>query len=249
MSNDPDAPPPLFALAADPQRWRLLRELARSDRRVGELVTLLGKPQNVVSYHLAQLRRAGLVAARQSSADGRDAYYRLDIAGYREALRTAGAGLHAGVRFEPGHAPVLAGRGGRGGRVLFLCTGNSARSQMAEALLAHRSAGSYEARSAGSHPKPVHPQAVSTMAAHGIDIAHHRSKHLTRFTSTRFDRVITLCDRVREVCPEFPRAVATAHWSVPDPSREPDAERAFAATAAELSERVDLLIGELSEHE
>ena len=87
----------------------------------------------------------------------------------------------------------------RGGldRVLFLCTGNSARSQIAEALVEHRSAGTVEARSAGSHPKPLHPNAVRVMAERGIDISGRPTKSLTRFARNRFDRVITLCDKVR----------------------------------------------------
>lgn len=70
------APPAILALIADPHRWRLLVELTRSDRRVGELTELIGKPQNQVSYHLAELRNAGVVTARRSSADRRDVYYR-----------------------------------------------------------------------------------------------------------------------------------------------------------------------------
>ncbi|HEX7096045.1 MAG TPA: arsenate reductase ArsC [Acidimicrobiales bacterium] len=120
---------------------------------------------------------------------------------------------------------------------------------MAEALLVHRSGGTCDARSAGSHPKPLHPQAVATMAARGIDIAGRASKHLDRFRTMRFDRVITLCDKVREVCPEFPGAADTAHWSVPDPATQPPEHlaRAFEATADELSERIDFLICELVE--
>jgi len=89
---------------------------------------------------------------------------------------------------------------------------------MAEALLEHHSAGAIRARSAGSHPRPLHPNTVRVMAERGIDIAAHKSKQLDRFRQTRFDRVITLCDRVREICPEFPAAAAIAHWSMPDPA-------------------------------
>ena len=88
--------------------------------------------------------------------------------------------------------------------MLFLCTGNSARSQMAEALCEQLSGGAVRAASAGSHPKPLHPNAVRVMRERGIDIAGRRSKHLDEFAGRRFDYVISLCDRVREVCPEFP---------------------------------------------
>ena len=88
--------------------------------------------------------------------------------------------------------------------MLFLCTGNSARSQMAEALLGQLAGGTVEAASAGSQPKPLHPDAVLVMREHGIDISGHRSKHLDTFAGQRFGYVITLCDRVREVCPDSP---------------------------------------------
>jgi protein-tyrosine-phosphatase len=129
--------------------------------------------------------------------------------------------------------------------VLFLCTGNSARSQMAEALLAQRAGRRVVARSAGSHPKPLHPDAVRAMADRGIDIAGRPTKHLDRFARQRFDRVITLCDRVREVCPEFPGRPMTSHWSMPDPSAEPDGYAAFVRAADDIATRVDLLVAEL----
>src|SRR5688500_364998 len=164
------SPLAFLQLMGDPQRWQLLGELARSDRRVGELVELTGKPQNLVSYHLAELRRADLVRGRRSSADGRDVYYRADLLQCRDQLADAGRMLHAGLALAPSAAGPVAPRRGRP-LLLFLCTGNSARSQIAEALVAHRSAGTIDARSAGSHPKPLHPQAVDVMAERGIDIA------------------------------------------------------------------------------
>src|SRR4051794_21617977 len=85
-------------LASDPVRWRLLGELAHSDRRVWELCTLVGRPQNLVSYHLGRLRAAGLVSSRRSAADARDSYYMLDLARCRERLASAGASLHPGLR-------------------------------------------------------------------------------------------------------------------------------------------------------
>ena len=89
-------------------------------------------------------------------------------------------------------------------RVLFLCTGNSARSQMAEALAGQVGGDAIEAASAGSRPKPLHPDAVLVMREHGLDISERRPKHLDTFAGQRFGYVISLCDRVREVCPEFP---------------------------------------------
>ena len=130
--------------------------------------------------------------------------------------------------------------------MLFLCTGNSARSQMAQALVEHLGGGAIAASSAGSDPKPLHPNAVRAMREHGIDIAGRRSKHLGTFTDRRFDYVISLCDRVREVCPEFPDRPDHIHWSIPDPAREGDTDEqtfpAFRRTAAELATRIGFLL-------
>src|SRR6266850_2658561 len=94
-------PPGILGLLSDPLRWQLVGELGRSDRRVGELVELVGKPQNLVSYHLAELRQAGIVSARRSSADGRDVYYRADLFHCRDLLGGAGLSLHPGLSLAP----------------------------------------------------------------------------------------------------------------------------------------------------
>lgn len=229
--------------AGHPLRWRLLGELARSDRQVHELTALVGQPQNLVSYHLGQLRKANLVSGRRSAADGRDTYYRLDLAGCGRLLAAAGGALHPALRLAPPPAPVTPQAAVS---VLFLCTGNSTRSPMAEALLRQEAAATrpgavVRVRSAGSRPKPVHPQAVAVMAERGIDLGGTRPRHLDEFTGERFDYVITLCDRVREVCPEFPGHPESMHWSMPDPAREPDGYPAFQRAAAELSERIGFL--------
>jgi ArsR family transcriptional regulator, arsenate/arsenite/antimonite-responsive transcriptional repressor / arsenate reductase (thioredoxin) len=242
--------PRVLRLAGHPLRWRLLSELACSDRRVGELCELAGRRQSLVSYHLRQLRDGGLVSMRRSVADGRDTYYVLDLARCGELLTGAGVALH------PGLAPAPRPRGARkrgsaAARVLFLCTGNSARSQIAEALAEHLSDGAVSAASAGSHPKPLHPNAVRVMRERGIDLAGRRSKHLSEFTGQRFDCVISLCDRVREVCPEFAGGPELIHWSIPDPARESGSDEqtlpAFERTATELGARIGFLI-EAIEH-
>jgi protein-tyrosine-phosphatase/DNA-binding transcriptional ArsR family regulator len=244
------SPLEFLQLVAGPHRWRLLRELTRSDRRVGELTELLGEPQNLISYHLAELRRAGLVSARRSSADLRDNYYRIDPRRCGEFLSSVGAALQPGLRLGPLPPDSVKIGGRRAPRVLFLCTGNSARSQMAEALLEHLTGHQIHARSAGSHPMPLHPNAVRVMAERGIDISGRPTKHLSRFARSRFDRVITLCDKVREVCPEFPGQPTTAHWSMVDPAneRDPDGDNhpAFQRTADDLENRIELLIAQMT---
>jgi protein-tyrosine-phosphatase/DNA-binding transcriptional ArsR family regulator len=232
--------PAFLQAAAHPVRWRLLGELAGGDRQVHELTARLATPQSLISYHLGLLRKAELVRSRRSSADGRDTYYRLDLARCGQFLAATGGALHPGLRLAPPSPP--SGPAVPAIRVLFLCTGNSSRSQMAEALLRRRSGGRTTAFSAGSRPKPVHPDAVAAMRARGIDLSSARSKHLDEFTGVHVDRVITLCDRVREVCPEFPGRPAAAHWSIPDPATDPAGRPAFDRVADELAERIDFLL-------
>ena len=237
----------VLRLAGHRLRWRLLSELARSDRQVRELRALVGEPQSLVSYHLGQLLEAGLVRRRRSAFDGRQTYYSVDLPRCAELLAGAGGALHPGLRLVA--SPQDDGRPPRPGArtsVLFLCTGNSARSQMAEALIEKLAGGGVAAASAGSHPKPVHPNTVKVMRTYGIDLAGRSSKHLSEFTGRRFDSVVSLCDRVREVCPPFAGGPETLHWSMPDPSREGDSDSetypAFERTAAELETRIGFLL-------
>src|SRR5918994_1611700 len=104
-------------------------------------------------------------------------------------------------------------------RVLFLCTHNSARSQMAEGLLRHLGGDRFEAYSAGTEATRVRPLAISAMNELGIDIARQESKTLDRYLGEPFDAVITVCDDAAEACPVFPGAERRLHWSFPDPSK------------------------------
>ena len=240
-------PPSFLRLAGHPVRWRLLSELSYSDRRVVELCDRLTLSQNLVSYHLGRLRAEGVVSRRRSTADGRDSYYLLELDRCGELLASAGSALHPGLRLANNPpTPPRRARSGPRTRVLFLCTGNSARSQIAAALTELLGGGAVEAFSAGSHPKPLHPNAVRVLKKRGIDIAGRRSKHLDEYADVRFDHVVSLCDRVREVCPEFPGRPDLIHWSVPDPGREGNSNRetypAFERTANELATRVAFLL-------
>jgi ArsR family transcriptional regulator, arsenate/arsenite/antimonite-responsive transcriptional repressor / arsenate reductase (thioredoxin) len=193
-----------------------------------------------------------VVSRRRSTADGRDSYYLLELDRCGELLAGAGRALHPGLRLAP-TAPDRRTRAARRRRtrMLFLCTGNSARSQIAEALAERLGDGVVEVRSAGSHPKPLHANAVRVLAERGIDIVGRRSKHLDEFAGRRFDYVVSLCDRVREVCPEFPGHPDLIHWSIPDPASQGDDDGqtypAFERTADELTTRIAFLL-ELIEH-
>jgi protein-tyrosine-phosphatase/DNA-binding transcriptional ArsR family regulator len=254
LGVDPDGPPDFVRLAAHPVRWRLLRELVESDRAVRELTDRIGETQSLVSYHLKQLSDGGLVVGRRSSADRRDAYYAIDLASCERRLQATGSALHPAFLMIPSPlATPVSRRSMRPPRVLFLCTGNSARSQIAEALIVEVSNGAVEAASAGSDPKPLHPNAVRVMRERGVDISANRTKHLAEFSAWRPDMVITLCDRVREVCPEFRGGTQYVHWSMADPSLEGATDHgsypAFERTAAELETRIRYLLPLLAQRQ
>jgi protein-tyrosine-phosphatase/DNA-binding transcriptional ArsR family regulator len=243
--------PVVVRLLADPVRWRLARELAGGDQRVRELVAALGQPQNLVSYHLRQLRDARLVTARRSSFDGRDTYYSLDLAACARELAAASGALYPGLQpgLDLGSGSGTAGDPARDGaprRVLFVCTGNSGRSPMAEALLRHRAGPGVAAASAGTRPKPLHPDAVAVMRdRYRIDITGHHPTNVETVAGQRFDYVISLCDKAREACPEFPRRPARIHWSLPDPAAGEGGLAgypAFERAAAELDTRIRFLL-------
>jgi ArsR family transcriptional regulator, arsenate/arsenite/antimonite-responsive transcriptional repressor / arsenate reductase (thioredoxin) len=243
------APPAFVRLVAHPVRWSLLTTLADSDYRVRELVARLGQPQNLVSYHLRLLRSGGLVTATRSSFDGRDSYYHLDLDRCADALAETGAALHPVLREDTTPPTPPGGRQrSRHVAVLFVCTGNSARSPIAEALLRHHTADRVTVTSAGSRPKPhLHPNTVRVVGDQfGIDITGQQPRHLDTLANRRFDHVITLCDKAREVCPEFPHHPRRAHWSIADPATFSDTDEgsypAFQHTAADIDTRVRHLL-------
>src|SRR5881398_739568 len=132
-------------------------------------------------------------------------------------------------------------------RILFLCTGNSARSQMAEALLNWKGKDRFEAYSAGSRPAAqVNPLAIATLREHGIPWAGHAPRGIDGLEHEPWDFVVTVCDRAKEACPIFPGQPILAHWGMPDPADvagdEAAQRQAFEAAFLLLSRRIDLLL-------
>jgi protein-tyrosine-phosphatase len=248
--------PDLFKLLAHDIRWRILQLLARSDYSGQEFVRKLKLPQNLASYHLRLLAEHGLLHERRSSADERSIYYSLDLGVLRSLYFTSGEALHPLLSPPEPFLPV--GEESRSYslptpvRVLFLCTQNSARSQMAEGILRTLGAGYVEVSSAGSHPSHLHPLAVRACAALGIDISQQRSKHVDELAGQSFHYILTVCDRVRESCPAYPGEPERMHWSFADPcaveGSEEEQYQVFEQTALQLMTRIrSLLI--LIEHE
>jgi protein-tyrosine-phosphatase/DNA-binding transcriptional ArsR family regulator len=239
--------PEVFKLLAHDARWHLLTLLGSNDLRVHELAAASGKPQNLVSYHLKQLRDAGLVKERRGDADNRDVYYHLDFLHLQRLLDDGGRRLVPRLsleRYDPGEP--------RGSvRVLFLCTHNSARSQMAEALMRARGPAALYVSSAGSDPGTMHPLAVQALATMGVEVRGQVPKHVDQFVGERFDYVITVCDRMREILPMFEGSPGVLHWSVADPAApqgsKTDAYEVFRQTAAEIDSRVRFLLAGLFE--
>lgn len=236
-SPGPATVPSVLKLLAHDVRWQLVEHLARSDRRVGELVGLVGERQNLVSYHLRLLRDAELVAERRSSRDARDVYYALD----KERLRT-GLQLSAEQLRVTGSGP---GMNAGAGPVLFVCSGNSARSVMAEALLRSVTNGGIQVSSAGNRPQGVHPVALEVLRDRGVETAGLRSKGLDEVAEVAFETIITLCDVAREEQAVLPAHRELVHWSIADPAAAPgepaQVRAAFERVADELTKRIRFL--------
>lgn len=129
-------------------------------------------------------------------------------------------------------------------RVLILCTGNSARSQMAEGLLRDLAGERMDVWSAGSRPSVVNPLAIAAMRERGIDISGQRSKHLDEFRSQPFDEVITVCDNAAETCPIFPGPARRIHWSFPDPAAAEGDEAARLAMFRDVRDAIEARLRE-----
>ena len=131
-------------------------------------------------------------------------------------------------------------------KVLILCTGNSARSQMAEGLLRHEAGDRFEVFSAGTRPTHVRPEAIEAMAEIGIDISSHRSKSVDEFVGQDLDYVITVCSNANETCPVFPGAIKRLHWPFDDPAAMEDAA-AFRRIRDQIHSRIMVFLADVGQ--
>lgn len=250
MESNPVALAPAFAALGHPGRlavFRLLMRFAPQGVRPTEMAGALGLRPNTLSHHLADLTAAGLVSVRRQ---GRSLYYAVDL-DTTEAL-IGYLALDVGRARPDLLAPLLAPRNDAARRdtgfnVLFLCSGNSARSILAEALLRDLGKGRFTAYSAGTRPGPApSPFALQVLAQHDHDIAGLRSKHVSEFRgpdAVAMDFVFTVCDAAAaEECPPWHGQPIAGHWGLPDPARATgtEAQRAqvFAGTYAALRRRI-----------
>lgn len=217
--------------ADDLARLRLvvsLRRLGLDPEDAGRLARLCLE-RGEIDADLAPL----LADQRAAIARQRDDLDRLESELLDLELTIAAAGRAKNGRTTMSAAPI---------RVLFVCTGNSARSQLAEALLTQFGGDDFEVYSAGTEPKGVNPFAVETLASRGIDWSGAASKSVTQFIGQSFDYVITVCDRARQSCPVFPGQYNSLHWGLEDPAEvegtAAEKRAAFDRTAMELTQRL-----------
>ncbi len=231
-------PPPFLKLIAHPLRWAILKGLANTDLTVQEISTLIDQPQNLVSYHLHKLYQAQLVLEHKSIADARQVYFGANFSRLDALFQSAGGMISPALSHQP--QPVTANL--KVIRVLFLCTHNSARSQMAEGILGEQSHHQLQVFSAGADPTSIHPMGMKVMAEQGIDLRDKTAKSLDIFLNQPFDYVITVCDRALENCPLFPGNPVKIHWSIADPAEVDGSEEeqyaAFKQAADQLTHRI-----------
>ena len=217
-----------FAALSQPTRVRLFRLLVvagPTGMPAGDIAARLAVPSSTLSFHLSAMEQAGLI---QSTRQGRQMIYAVRFMGLRALLAFVTEACCAGrpelcgdlARLLPDEEPVLAG----GFNVLFLCTHNSARSIMAEAILERVGKGRFHAYSAGSDPGPQPmPEVLAKLKAFGHDISGLRCTSWTAFmgpSAPRFDFIIALCDTLQgQQCPDFGDKAVTGNWPLPDPSK------------------------------
>ena len=234
-----------LAVLGHPHRLDLFRLLMRRypDRvPAGELAASLGIKASTMSTYLAALRRVGLVAQERA---GTSLLYSIDMANVRQVFGYLFADCCRGrpdlcLPFDTGPVPMPVPTKDRKYNVLFICTGNSARSIFAEAILRHFASDRFEVFSAGLHPATtVKPEVVSILEGHEIATDGLTPKPFGAVLGEPMDFVFTVCDRAaNESCPPVPGHPVSAHWSIPDPSASGDRRLAYQRAFSDLYNRI-----------
>lgn len=231
----------------EPNRLVIISLLSTGPMLVSDICNASGLSLTLVSQHLRILRDSGMVQAERDSKDARAVWYSLNPQRIKE-IQTA-----LSMVFDMTKIVDCRGLGAKQSpnlsrekfRVLFLCSGNSARSQMAEALLQHYGKGLIEARSAGTHPREVHPLTIKVLTEIGLDTKGLKTKHYSVFNQESFHYVITVCDRANEECPDFKGDYQRIHWSIADPVKDGNEDElinVFKQTREELAGRIELFV-------
>ncbi len=239
----PTPTPKLFKILSDDNHWAIVQHLQMSDLKASELSAALNLPADSIEQHIGNLREAGLLRERRTTTS-REPYYHLLIEVLSRQFQEAGGALHPAIFEAHDRAAPETVRLQNAVRILFLCTHNSARSQIAEGLARHMGAGLVEAFSAGTEATSIKPEAVEVMKRRGIDITTQHSKVLTEYLDQEFDYVITVCDAARESCPFFAGGKIQLHWSFDDPAAVEGKGRlaAFEQSARQIATRIGYLI-------
>ncbi len=249
----------LLKTLADPHRLEVLNLIIEGTHTSRALVAATGLPTNLLSHHLKALREAGLVQASRDPHDQRWQYFVPNIARLTEVQFLLSHFLHP-ARIQPRQGGT--GPGGQPApyapprhiqlekefrmtsnktKVIFLCTGNSARSQMAEALLRQHAGDDFEVYSAGTEPKGMNPYTVQVMEELGVDMSSHHSKSVREFLGhMNFGYVITVCDDAEENCPAvFLSQGQHLHWSFEDPAKATGSDEDIRAKFRDVRGQID----------
>ncbi|WP_298202582.1 metalloregulator ArsR/SmtB family transcription factor [Desulfosporosinus sp.] len=240
----------ILRVLGEPHRLAIFTLLSTGPLQVKDLCTATSLSLPLVSQHLRVLRRIGLVQARRELGDARGVWYSIEPQPMTELKSTMSwlfdVASTVDRRPRADQFGIPAANCQDSFRVLFLCTANSARSQMAEALLEQVGGGLFEARSAGTQPRELHPLTVKALAEIGIDASEQTAKHYDVIASEPFRYVITVCDLANEECPELPGDYRRVHWSIADPltasGTETEVYSAFVCARENLSRRIRLFV-------